>query len=116
MPQRRVTSRFAGTGSRDTSAMRSTSEPTCWRSPRSADQRQRACLVELVQRVLHPPRDELVALFGIAAGAAEFLAQVDRRKYLDRDLRRQGKPSREVEHGDAPRRGERSEERRGGRE
>ena len=32
-PQCQTTSRFAGTGSRGTSAMRSTSEPTCWRSP-----------------------------------------------------------------------------------
>ena len=73
-------------------------------SARSADQRQRARLGELVQRVLHPSRDEFVALVGIAAGAAEFLAQVDRREHLDRDLRRQRKPSREVEHRDAPRR------------
>src|ERR1019366_1119637 len=70
----------------------------------SADQRQRPRLVELAQRVLHPPRDELVALVGIAAGAAEFLAQVDRREDLDRDLRGQGNAPREVEHRDAPRR------------
>jgi len=62
-------------------------------SARSADQWQRARLGELAQRVLHPPGDELVALVGIAACAAEFLAQVDRREYLDRDLRGQGKAS-----------------------
>ena len=50
---------------------------------RSADQRQRARLVELAQRILHPPRDELVARVGVAAGAAELLALVDRREHLD---------------------------------
>ena len=49
----------------------------------SADQWQRAGLVERAQCVLHPSRDELVSLVGIAAGAAEFLAQVDRWEYLD---------------------------------
>ena len=49
----------------------------------SADQRQRARLVERAQRVLHPSRDEFISLFRIAAGAAEFLAQVDRREHLD---------------------------------
>src|SRR5512138_2765379 len=65
-------------------------------SSRSANQRQCACLVELTQRVLHPPRDELIALVRIAARAAELLAQVYRREHLDRDLRGQRKASREV--------------------
>ena len=42
---------------------------------------------------VHPPCDELIALVGVAVRAAELLAQVDRRKHLDRDLRGQRKAS-----------------------
>ena len=55
----------------------------------------------LVQRVLHSTGDQVIPGVGVGVGS-EFGPEIDRRQDLDRDLRRQRHPARQVEHGHAP--------------
>ena len=62
--------------------------PSCHERAVSRSEAARAPRRARSARPASARRDELVTGVGIAAGAAEFLAQVDRREHVDRDLRR----------------------------
>src|SRR3712207_3441359 len=73
---------------------------------RSAYERERALLVEVVERALHLLEHLVVDLVEVGL-RAEALAQVDRRADLQRDLRRQRHAAGQVADVDGERRGDR---------